>query len=105
MGLSIGDFNSDGKLDIFVGGTAYDSSTCSLYSCRLNETGNELYLKSPEGRGFEAVTDIVSVCLCCFSNFRKTKRINENTLSDNQHCLFHIFYIVIAIRKQCSFEF
>ena len=59
MGLTVGDFNMDGNMDLFVGGTAYDNQTCSLYSCRLNDTGNELYLKEPTGRKFKGVTDRV----------------------------------------------
>jgi len=62
MGLTVGDFNMDGHMDIFVGGTYYDHQTCSLYSCRINQTGNELYLKEPTGRKFTGVTDKVKKC-------------------------------------------
>lgn len=61
MGLTIADLNMDGHMDIFVGGTHYDNTTCSLYSCRLHDTGNGLYLKEPNGRKFVDVTDVYGV--------------------------------------------
>jgi len=59
MGLSVGDFNGDGKLDFFVTAIASDQESCAL-GCNWGTSGNRLF-KNLGNRAFEDVTTLAGV--------------------------------------------
>ena len=44
MGLTVGDFDRDGRQDIFVSAVHYSNKSCPVFSCFFGEIGNGLYL-------------------------------------------------------------
>lgn len=59
MGLAIGDFNRDGRQDVFQTAVYYSNKSCQIFSCFVGRVGNALLLNNGN-RTFRKVNDKVT---------------------------------------------